>query len=131
MKAFDDQHASLTLSDVARIVGLPRASARRALLTLQSLGYVENSGRLFSLSPQVLTLARAYLDQLERSNGLASARIAATRTALASAEGASGAARSTALSTLATQLNTDASSASDRAKVQKLATAVSDLASAR
>lgn len=61
MKAFDDQHARLTLSDVARIVGLPRASARRALLTLQSLGYVESSGRMFSLSPQVLTLARAYL----------------------------------------------------------------------
>jgi IclR family pca regulon transcriptional regulator len=61
MKAFDDQHASLTLSDVARIVDLPRASARRALLTLQSLGYVESNGRLFSLSPQVLTLARAYL----------------------------------------------------------------------
>ena len=64
MKAFDDQHASLTLSDVARIVGLPRASARRALLTLQSLGYVESSGRLFSLSPQVLTLARAYVKKL-------------------------------------------------------------------
>jgi IclR family transcriptional regulator, pca regulon regulatory protein len=61
MKAFDDQHARLTLSDVARIVGFPRASARRALLTLQSLGYVESNGRLFSLSPQVLTLARAYL----------------------------------------------------------------------
>src|SRR5258706_628109 len=61
MKAFDDQHARLTLSDVARIVELPRASARRALLTLQSLGYVESSGRMFSLSPQVLTLARAYL----------------------------------------------------------------------
>jgi IclR family pca regulon transcriptional regulator len=61
MKAFDDQHARLTLSDVARIVGLPRASARRALLTLQSLGYVDSNGRMFSLSPQVLTLARAYL----------------------------------------------------------------------
>ena len=61
MKAFDDQHAQLTLSDVARIVGLPRASARRALLTLQSLGYVDGNGRMFSLSPQVLTLARAYL----------------------------------------------------------------------
>jgi IclR family pca regulon transcriptional regulator len=61
MKAFNEQHASLTLSDVARIVGLPRASARRALLTLQSLGYVESNGRMFSLSPQVLTLARAYL----------------------------------------------------------------------
>ena len=61
LKAFDDQNARLTLSDVARIVDLPRASARRALLTLQALGYVESSGRAFSLSPQVLTLARAYL----------------------------------------------------------------------
>jgi DNA-binding IclR family transcriptional regulator len=61
MKAFDEQHAQLTLSDVARIVGLPRASTRRALLTLESLGYVTSNGRLFSLSPQVLTLARAYL----------------------------------------------------------------------
>jgi len=61
LKAFDDQNARLTLSDVARIVGLPRASARRALLTLEALGYVESDGRLFSLSPQVLTLARAYL----------------------------------------------------------------------
>jgi IclR family pca regulon transcriptional regulator len=61
LKAFDDQNARLTLSDVARIVDLPRASARRALLTLEALGYVESHGRTFSLSPQVLTLARAYL----------------------------------------------------------------------
>ena len=61
LKAFDDQNARLTLSDVARIVDLPRASARRALLTLGALGYVESNGRTFSLSPQVLTLARAYL----------------------------------------------------------------------
>src|SRR5205085_5029189 len=59
--SFDEQHDRLTLSDVARIAGMPRASARRALLTLQSLGYVTSDGRLFSLSPQVLTLARAYL----------------------------------------------------------------------
>jgi IclR family pca regulon transcriptional regulator len=61
LKAFDDQRARLTLSDVARIVSLPRASVRRSLLTLQTLGYVEGDGRLFGLSPQVLTLARAYL----------------------------------------------------------------------
>lgn len=61
LKAFDEEHARLTLSDVARRVDLPRASARRALLTLQALGYVESEGRLFRLSPQVLTLARAYL----------------------------------------------------------------------
>ncbi len=61
LKAFDEQHERLTLSDVARITALPRASARRALLTLQSLGYVNSDGKLFRLSPQVLSLARAYL----------------------------------------------------------------------
>jgi IclR family transcriptional regulator, pca regulon regulatory protein len=62
LKAFGDQHAQLSLSDMARIVSLPRASVRRSLLTLQELGYVQSDGRLFSLSPQVLTLARAYLE---------------------------------------------------------------------
>src|SRR5437868_13100320 len=61
LKSFDEQHERLTLSEVARIADMPRASARRALLTLQSLGYVNSDGRLFSLSPQVLTLARVYL----------------------------------------------------------------------
>ena len=61
MRAFTRQSDRLTLSDVARIVDLPRATTRRCLLTLEKLGYVENSGRFFSLSPQVLTLAQAYL----------------------------------------------------------------------
>jgi IclR family transcriptional regulator, pca regulon regulatory protein len=61
LKSFDEQHERLTLSEVARIADMPRASARRALLTLQSLGYVNSDGRLFRLSPQVLMLARAYL----------------------------------------------------------------------
>jgi IclR family pca regulon transcriptional regulator len=61
MRAFTRQSDRLTLSDVARIVQLPRATTRRCLLTLEKLGYVENSGRFFSLSPQVLTLAQAYL----------------------------------------------------------------------
>ena len=61
MRAFREQSDRLTLSDVARLTGLSRASVRRSLLTLQALGYVESSGRYFSLSPQVLTLAQAYL----------------------------------------------------------------------
>lgn len=61
MRAFRNQTDRLTLSDVARLVSLPRATARRCLLTLQTLGYVESQGRYFSLSPQVLTLAQAYL----------------------------------------------------------------------
>lgn len=61
MKAFGADRPRLTLSEAAKIVGLSRASVRRALLTLQSLGYVESDGRAFSLSPQVLTLAQAWL----------------------------------------------------------------------
>ena len=61
MRAFREQSDRLTLADVSRITGLSRASVRRSLLTLQALGYAESSGRYFSLSPQVLTLAQAYL----------------------------------------------------------------------
>ena len=61
IQAFTDQSARLTLSDVARLVDLPRAAVRRSLLTLAALGYVENDGRYFALSPQVLVLAQAYL----------------------------------------------------------------------
>ncbi len=80
--------------------------------------------------PPSFALARAYLDQLERSNGLGADRIAAARTALAGAEKASGAARQTALSQLSTQLHADAPRAQDQAKVHTLATAVGDLANA-
>ena len=61
MRAFREQSDRLTLSDVARITGLSRAAVRRSLPTLEALGYAESSGRYFSLSPQVLTLAQAYL----------------------------------------------------------------------
>lgn len=59
--AFDEQRRQMILSDVARAVGLPRATVRRALATLVALGYVEVDGRLFRLSPRVLKLAIAYL----------------------------------------------------------------------
>ena len=73
-------------------------------------------------------MARAYLDQLSRGNGLAADRIAATRDALGKAERASGNARRTALTRLATQLGSDASGASDAARVRSLAGVVRDLA---
>ena len=58
---FDGAHRSLTLSEVAATVNLPRATARRALLTLVALGYVAIEGRQFRLTPRVLRLASAYL----------------------------------------------------------------------
>ena len=75
-------------------------------------------------------LARAYLDQLARSNGLASETIAAARTTLANAE-RSGSQRKAALTELASQLNAAAASARDQAKVRVLSSAVSDLANAQ
>ena len=61
MRAFTDKEQDLTLSDLSKRVGLSRATVRRCLLTLQALGYVQSSGHFFRLSPQVLTLAQAYL----------------------------------------------------------------------
>jgi len=80
--------------------------------------------------PPSFALARAYLDQLQRNGGLSADRLAAARSALATAEKASGAARRDALSGLATSLDNDASSSNDANKVRKLQNAVRDLASA-
>jgi hypothetical protein len=81
--------------------------------------------------PPSFALARAYVDQLERSNGLLPARIQAVRDALASAERAKGQQRRTALAQLATQLNGDMPASTDQARLTLLAAAVSDLAKAR
>lgn len=59
--AFSADKRRLTLSDLAAAVALPRATARRILHTLESLGYVQSDGRLFSLTPKVLEFASAYL----------------------------------------------------------------------
>jgi len=64
IRAFDADHARLTLSDVARATGLTRAAARRFLHTLVEMGYVSTDGRLFSLRPKVLELGYAYLSGL-------------------------------------------------------------------
>ena len=64
IRAFDAEHPELTLSEVARVAGLTRASARRFLRTLCELGYVRSNGRLFALRPRVLELGYAYLSSL-------------------------------------------------------------------
>lgn len=64
IEAFDAEHDAMTLSDVARVTGLTRATARRFLLTLADLGYVRTDGRLFSLTPQVLRLGHSYLSAM-------------------------------------------------------------------
>lgn len=61
IRAFSAERPRLSLSEVARLTGLTRASARRFLLTLESEGYVRTDGREFSLTPRVLELGYAYL----------------------------------------------------------------------
>jgi IclR family pca regulon transcriptional regulator len=50
----------LTVAEVARAIGVTRASARRTLLTLEQLGYLRCDGRLFRLTPRVLDLGHGY-----------------------------------------------------------------------
>jgi IclR family pca regulon transcriptional regulator len=59
--AFDKDNNELTLTDVAKLTDMTRATARRFLKTLEVLGYVNSDGRLFSLSPKILELGFAYL----------------------------------------------------------------------
>ena len=61
LQAFGNRAAPMTLSEVAAAAELPRATARRILFTLQHGGYVSTDGKLFALTPHVLTLASAYL----------------------------------------------------------------------
>ena len=61
LQAFGETSGPMTLSDIARAADLPRATARRILFTLAHGGYVSTDGKLFSLTPHVLTLAGAYL----------------------------------------------------------------------
>ncbi len=60
LEAFDADHPQMTLSEVARRVGLSPAAARRALLTLQTLGYVGVNNKRFYLRPKILTLGSAF-----------------------------------------------------------------------
>jgi len=64
IRAFDVDNPALSLSEVARRADMPRAAARRFLLTLESLGYVRSDDRAFSLTPRVLELGFSYLSSL-------------------------------------------------------------------
>jgi IclR family pca regulon transcriptional regulator len=64
IRSFSASAPRQTLSEVAAASGLTRAGARRILLTLQTLGYVESDGKLFRLTPRILDLGFAYLSSM-------------------------------------------------------------------
>ncbi len=51
----------LTQSEISALTGLTRATARRSLITLASLGYVEASDGVYRLTPKVIEFATGYL----------------------------------------------------------------------
>jgi len=64
IRSFSAENPVQTLSEVAARTGLTRAGARRILLTLQTLGYVESDGKRFKLTARILDLGFAYLSSL-------------------------------------------------------------------
>ncbi|NNU44447.1 IclR family transcriptional regulator domain-containing protein [Ramlibacter montanisoli] len=64
IRSFSARAPRQTLTEVATRTGLTRAGARRILLTLQTLGYVESDGKLFALTPRILDLGFAYLSSM-------------------------------------------------------------------
>jgi IclR family transcriptional regulator, pca regulon regulatory protein len=61
LRAFDEDHPEMTLTEVGTRTGLSPAVARRCLNTLLALGYVGQHGRKFLLRPEVLSFGSAFL----------------------------------------------------------------------
>ncbi|HET7697707.1 MAG TPA: hypothetical protein VFK57_18480 [Vicinamibacterales bacterium] len=117
--------------DIYELVPSPLLSANElAAAKTVKMTYYNTQDQQKFVWPPSFVLARAYLDQLERSAGLAATTIASARTALSNAERRSGAQRRTALTQLAAQLTSEAASAKEQDKVRTLAAAVTDLATA-
>lgn len=65
INSFSRENPKQTLSEVASRTGLTRATSRRVLLTLHELGYVDQNGRAFSLTPKVLDLGYSFLSSFQ------------------------------------------------------------------
>ena len=84
LRSFDRAHPAMTLSKLAELTGMSKASAQRAVHTLETLGYIgrDPRSRRFRLLPKVVELgfnylathplvrlAHPYLAQLARASG--------------------------------------------------------------
>ena len=61
IRAFEAGDEPMTLVEIAALTGLPRPTARRMLLTLESLGNVRTVKNAFTLTPRVLELGFTYV----------------------------------------------------------------------
>ena len=90
--------------------------------------YLNAQGQPKIVWPPSFSLAKAYVDQLERSKCLSSGRIASVRQSIDAAERSRGPQRANALSQLSTQIGNDAQSC-NQAKIKLLQKALTDLSS--
>lgn len=61
LESFDTERQRLNASQAAQKAGITRAAARRHLLTLAHLGYLETADGFFWLSPKVLKFSGSYM----------------------------------------------------------------------
>lgn len=64
IECFTSEAPRLAITDVARITGYDRATARRCLLTLHTEGYADYDGKFFTLTPRILRLGMGALASL-------------------------------------------------------------------
>jgi IclR family pca regulon transcriptional regulator len=60
IESFTPRRTRLTVTEAAQSSGTSRASARRCLLTLTELGYLEFDGKYFRTQPRLLVLSAGY-----------------------------------------------------------------------
>jgi IclR family pca regulon transcriptional regulator len=65
LRTFSRTRPHMTLSEIAARAGLPAATARRCLNTLEELGYVARNGRQFMLRPPVLEIGAVYIESMD------------------------------------------------------------------
>jgi hypothetical protein len=117
--------------DILELVPTPQLSANEiAAAKLVRMTEFNPQSQPKIVWPAAFPVVRSYLDQLVRGEGLPAARTTAIGRALDAAERQSGAARRSALTTLATQVDADAGGAKDAPRVRAMAAAIRDLASA-
>ena len=64
LKSFTRERPEMTLSEVAGETDLSPAVVRRCLNTLVDMGYVGKKGKLFLLTPEVMSFASAFLESM-------------------------------------------------------------------
>lgn len=62
VEAFTAERTQLTVTDAARATSVTPAAARRCLLTLSQLGYLQQEGGYFRPTPRMMRLGAAYLE---------------------------------------------------------------------